>query len=154
LILLCDENLGKIPQALALVGYETRNFLTLGWSGKKDIEWLPWVGQNQQLFFACDTKGAIYSLRNAGSLLKGLDRNKLRCYVLLAFNGQTTSEAQEHLENVWQAGFMPFAQLYQPPNRWINYSLEWRDLARKWSRPAIMKTIHKLEIENGIVSSK
>lgn len=95
-----------------------------------------------QLFFACDTKGAIYSLRNAGQLLKGLDRRKLRCYVLLAFNGQTISEAQEHLENVWQAGFMPHAQLYQPPEKWINYSFEWRTLARKWSRPAIMQTIH------------
>jgi hypothetical protein len=46
-----------------------------------------------QLFFACDTKGSIYSLRDAGELLKGLDRRKLRCYVLLAFNRQTISEA-------------------------------------------------------------
>jgi hypothetical protein len=96
-----------------------------------------------QLFFACDTKGAIYSLRNAGELLKGLDRRKLRCYVLLAFNGQTISEAREHLESVWQAGFMPHAQLYQPPDKWINYLPEWRLLARQWSRPAIMQTLHK-----------
>jgi len=99
-----------------------------------------------QLFFACDTKGSIYSLRNAGSLLKGLDRRKLRCYVLLAFNGQTISEAQEHLENVWQAGFMPHAQLYQPPDKWINYSSEWRDLARIWTRPTIMQVIHNREV--------
>jgi len=104
-----------------------------------------------QLFFACDTKGAIYSLRNASKLLTGLDRDKLRCYVLLAFGNQTISQAEEHLETVWQAGFMPFAQLYQPPDKWINYSSEWRELARKWSRPAIMRTMHKVEIENGIV---
>jgi hypothetical protein len=59
LILLCDENLGKIPQALALVGYDTRDFLTLGWSGKKDIEWLPWVGHSQWLLLSCNKKQLI-----------------------------------------------------------------------------------------------
>ena len=59
MILLCDENLGKIPQALALVGYDTRYFKSLGWSGKKDIEWLPWVGQNQWLLFSCNKKQLI-----------------------------------------------------------------------------------------------
>jgi hypothetical protein len=96
-----------------------------------------------QLFFACDTKGAIVSLQNAGELLGGLDRRKLRCYVLLAFNGQTISEATEHLENVWQVGFMPHAQLYQPADHLIEYSKEWRQLARTWSRPAAMQSLHK-----------
>jgi hypothetical protein len=105
-----------------------------------------------QLFFACDTKGAIYSLRNASELLKGLDRNKLRCYVLLAFNRQTISEAKEHLENVWQAGFMPHAQLYQPSDKLIEYPKEWRTLARNWSRPAIMKTLHKQYLTEGVKS--
>jgi hypothetical protein len=59
LILLCDENLGKIPQALALVGYNTRYFKDLGWSGKKDTEWLPWVGQNQWLLLSCNKKQLI-----------------------------------------------------------------------------------------------
>ncbi|MDD5220089.1 MAG: hypothetical protein PHV11_05965 [Candidatus Bipolaricaulis sp.] len=119
-------------------------------SGGLDARLLKWGDVEQlrslsiyQLFLACDTKGSIYSLRNVGELLKGLDRRKLRCYVLLAFNGQTISEATEHLENVWAAGFMPFAQLYQPPNERISYSKEWRDLARTWSRPAAMMSLHK-----------
>jgi hypothetical protein len=56
LVLLCDENLGKIPQALTLVGYDARSFKALGWSGKKDIEWLPWVGQAAWLLFSCNKK--------------------------------------------------------------------------------------------------
>lgn len=96
-----------------------------------------------QLFFAADTKQSIKPLIKAGKLLKDLNRRKLRCYVLLAFNGQTISEAEEHLENVWQAGFMPHAQLYQPDDRWINYPIEWRHLQRKWCRPAAMQSLHK-----------
>lgn len=59
MILLCDENLGKIPQALALVGLDARYFKALGWSGKKDIEWLPWVGQAQWLLLSCNKKQLI-----------------------------------------------------------------------------------------------
>lgn len=60
MILLCDEDIGTgIPQALALVGYDTRYFVALGWSGKKDIEWLPWVGQNEWLLFSCNKKQLI-----------------------------------------------------------------------------------------------
>lgn len=95
-----------------------------------------------ELWFASDTNESIHALRKAGQSLNGLSRDKLRCYVLLAFGGQTVSEAMAHLEDVWQAGFMPFAQLYQPPDKLIEYSQEWQDLARNWSRPAIMKSIH------------
>lgn len=96
----------------------------------------------KQLFLSCDTKEAIKPLRWAISKLQGFPRNKLRCYVLLAFGGETISEAIERLEEVWQVGCIPFAQLYQPPDRYIRYSKEWRDLARTWSRPAATKAIH------------
>lgn len=95
-----------------------------------------------QLFFSADTKDAIKPLRNAISNLDGLVRDKIRCYVLLAFNGESISEATERLELVWEAGALPFAQLYQPPDKYIRYPKEWRDLARKWSRPAITKAMH------------
>lgn len=94
-----------------------------------------------QLFFACDTKAAIKSLERAKRKLDGFTRNQLRCYVMLAYGGETISEARERLETVWETGFMPFAQLYQPPDVYIEYSLEWRHLARDWSRPAIMKAV-------------
>jgi len=97
----------------------------------------------RHLFFACDTKTAIKTLAQAKHKLAGFNRNQLRCYVLLAFNGETISEAHERLEDVWQLGFMPFAQLYQPPEQYIKYSKDWQDLARIWTRPAISKAFMK-----------
>jgi len=93
-----------------------------------------------QLFLSCDTKEAIKPLREAVNKL-GLSRDKVRCYVLLKFNpNETISEASERLEMVWEAGCVPFAQLYQPADKFIKYDLQWREFARFWSRPAIMKS--------------
>jgi len=122
----------------------------ISFTGGLDAGLLKWIDVEElrslniyQMFFACDTKGALSSLRNAGDLLKDFPRDKKRCYVLLGFNNQTLDQAKAHLEDVWYAGFMPFAQLYQPPEHYIKYSKEWRDLARIWSRPAIMKKLMK-----------
>lgn len=95
-----------------------------------------------QMFFACDTKAGLKHLRKVGQMLRGLDRRKMRCYVLLAFNGQNYFDAVTLLENVWLAGFMPHAQLYQPADKLIEYSREWRDLSRRWLRPAVMQTMN------------
>lgn len=97
----------------------------------------------RQLFLACDTKEATRPLRKAVNRL-GLSRSKLRCYVLLKFNpNETISEAIERLELVWEAGCIPFAQLYQPIDEWIEYPSEWKRLARIWGRPAATKAIHR-----------
>lgn len=57
MVLLFDEDCGTgIPKALALVGYATHYFFELRWSGKKDTEWLPWVGQNEWLLFSYNKK--------------------------------------------------------------------------------------------------
>ncbi len=118
-------------------------------SGGLDARLLKWDDAEQlrslhiyQMFFACDTPGSLSALQRAGQLLKGIDRRKLRCYVLLAFNGQTISQAIEHLESVWAAGFMPHAQLYQPADHWIDYPVEWRELSRRWLRPCAMQMMN------------
>ena len=60
MVLLFDEDCGTgIPKALALVGYATHSLVELGWAGKKDIEWLPWVGQNKWLLFSYNKKQLI-----------------------------------------------------------------------------------------------
>jgi len=96
----------------------------------------------KELFLACDTKEAIKPLRKATQKLSALDRNKLRCYVMIG-KDETISEAEDRLEQVWEAGCLPFSQLYQPPDKYIEYPLEWTKLNWKWSRPAAMKAIHK-----------
>jgi hypothetical protein len=92
----------------------------------------------KQVFLAADTKDALKPLERAVKRL-GLSRNKIRCYALLARNGEPMSDAIERLETIWELGAMPFAQLYQPSDKYIRYSREWRDLARTWSRPPAMK---------------
>ncbi len=96
----------------------------------------------KEVFLAADTRPTIPILYRLRPKLNFLTRRQLRCYVLIAYNHQTILEATEQLEAVWQAGFLPFAQLFQPPDRYIHYPPEWRSLARTWSRPAIMFAIH------------
>lgn len=92
-----------------------------------------------QVFLACDTDGAEKPLARALKRLSFLPRDKLRCYVLLAYGGETMEKGLARLKRVWELGAMPFAQLYQPLDHYIEYPPEWKRLARTWSRPAAMK---------------
>jgi hypothetical protein len=96
-----------------------------------------------EVWLACDSKGAIGPLREATRLLSFLRRDKLRCYVLVGFHGETVEEARERLEQVWSAGCMPFAQFYRDSNgERMTLTKEWQSLVRGWSRPAIMRVVH------------
>ena len=77
-----------------------------------------------------DTIDAIKRLNKAG-----FNQNKLRSYVLI---GDDMAENQDRLMQVFKAGALPFAQLFQPIER-KEYSREWKQFARTWSRPAAMK---------------
>lgn len=98
----------------------------------------------QAAFLAADTDAALPALRKAAGRLAFLGRGKLRCYVLCAFDGETIPQAEARLEAVWDAGCMPFCQLWQPhgPRR-IDYGPEWRRLQKAWSRPALTKALHR-----------
>jgi len=89
----------------------------------------------KQIFVACDSKGALKLLQEAVKRLQ-MPIRKVRCYVLIGFNGESLSDARERLEDVYHTGALPFAQLYQPPDKWIVYPKKWRDLARTFCRPA------------------
>lgn len=91
------------------------------------------------LFLAADTEGALGPLERAVGRLPWLPREKLRCYVLIGFNGETVEQAERRLKAVWEIGCLPFAQLYQPASGRIAWDSEWRHLNRTWSRPAAMK---------------
>lgn len=79
---------------------------------------------------------AIRRLRSAG-----ISQNKIRCYVLIGFANETRSEAEGRLRDCYEAGALPFAQLYDGYNG--ADIKEWKRFARKWSRPAIYKSIIK-----------
>lgn len=94
-----------------------------------------------QVFLAADSEAGLVPLAKAVKKLSFLPRQKLRCYVLIAYGGETVNQAETRLQKVWELGAMPFAQLFQPPDKYIDYSHEWKTLARNWSRPAIMKAL-------------
>lgn len=94
-----------------------------------------------ELWLACDTKNALPSLRKAAEKLSkaGFSKNQIRCYVLI---GDDMAENEARLLDVYNAGCLPFAQLFQPEER-KEYSKEWKDFVRIWSRPAIYNAILK-----------
>lgn len=96
-----------------------------------------------ELFLAADTAGALKPLKRAVDRLGFLRYPKLRCFVLVAFDGETIQQAIERLEAVWSMGAIPFAMLYQPKDRLIRYSRDWRALQHTWTRPAAMAAMHK-----------
>ncbi|MDO8636762.1 MAG: hypothetical protein Q7R34_11140, partial [Dehalococcoidia bacterium] len=63
----------------------------------------------------------------------------LYCYVLLGWKGESLESGIARCRKVFEIGMLPFAQLYQPPDKWIEYPREWRQAARTWSRPAVIK---------------
>lgn len=88
------------------------------------------------IFLACDTDNAIKPLRKALKLLS-LPQDKVRCYVLLRHKpDETRMRALIRLLEVYEAGAIPFAQLYQPPEETIDHPIEWKRFARTWQRPA------------------
>ena len=92
----------------------------------------------EQLFLAADANGMLRPLERALAKLAFLGRKKLRDYSMVGYDGESLSAAESRMMSIWELGGMPFAQLYQPVDRFIDYPPEWKDLARNWSRPALM----------------
>lgn len=98
-----------------------------------------------ELWFACDLGRDVQHLRSARATLGNAFRqNQLRCYTMIGFNGQSQAALKDDLERirtVYELGFLPFCQLFQPMERKrIEYSHEWLAARRYWSRPAIYRS--------------
>ncbi len=102
-----------------------------------------------QLFLAADTDGALKPLQRAIACLKGLPRDKIRCYVLIGFKDETIEHAENRLKEVFLSGCLPYAMLYQAPSeKKIDWSIQWKRFARMWQRPAGMKVIMKKNLSH------
>lgn len=88
-----------------------------------------------ELWLACDTSGDLPALERAATILDGIPLRKRRCYTMIGYDAESPAEAERRIEQVFELGFMPFCQLYQPDETKV-YSKAWRDVRRKWSRPA------------------
>lgn len=101
----------------------------------------------RQIWLAYDTPEDEEPLRCAIENLKSFfKRDKLRCYVLIGFPGDTLSKAEYRLRRAWQIGTLPFAMRYRKPAKSFNHSFVFRErgwnlLTRQWTRPAIIKSI-------------
>jgi hypothetical protein len=141
------KHLERIGQMLEVVRKQTRHYAVF--SGGLDArlvndwvaEWLSNI-KIKEVFLAADTVAALGPLEKAIKKLSFLDRRKLRVYTMLAYGGESIEAATDRLETVWSLGGLPFAQLYQPADHFIQYSREWKQLARTWSRPAAMFKMH------------
>lgn len=91
-----------------------------------------------EVWFACDSLPRLNPLEKVAEMLEGIPIKKKRCYVLIGFNGESLTQAEQRLEKVYSLDFLPFAQLYQNQSK-KKYPKDWRDLARKWSRPALYR---------------
>jgi len=117
--------------------------------GGLDIDYLkPWHVdliksiRVKDIWVACDNQKKLSQLDKAKDLLSDFNINKLRCYVLIGFNGESIEQAEMRLVTVYKKGFLPMAMLYQPAI-FIHYNKLWRTLQRKWCRPAIIKSMCK-----------
>jgi hypothetical protein len=93
-----------------------------------------------ELYVAADHPAALKYVKQASdrlAYLKGPAR-KLRCYVLAGYGNDTVEMAESRCWALMKMGVTPFLQLYQPADKVIEYSREWRELAWKWMRPAVM----------------
>lgn len=107
-------------------------------------------GNIDELWLACDTKGKIGMLKDACERLyaAGFNQNKIRCYALI---GDDMEENENRLRQIYLAGAMPFAQLYQPFTLAKKvYSKEWNDFQRTWQRPAATKGHMKEVLKKGV----
>lgn len=78
----------------------------------------------------------------------GFRRNQIRCYVLAGFN-EPIRTSEDRLKFVYECGALPYIQVYQPLSKVKRLagetSREDNLFVRRWSRPAIIKTINEGE---------
>lgn len=102
-----------------------------------------------QIWVSYDLIGnTVYFEKAVKKLRKHFKRDKIRCYVLIGFWGDTLQKAEDRLRYAWSVGTLPFAMRYRTPsldwqNTYIYKEREWNLLQRKWTRPAITKSIMK-----------
>lgn len=92
----------------------------------------------KELWFACDTLHDLPSLERAAKIMDGYSVDKMRCYTMIGYDGETLDDARKRLERVCELGYLPFCQLYQS-EQVKYYSREWLDLHRDFARPAQTK---------------
>lgn len=112
---------------------------------------MPWhvdllrEAKTERAYFAYDNECDLEQLIQAGRLLRNggiIDSSghKLKCYVLMGYDGDSMEKAEKRLLDTWRAGFWPYAMLFH--NEKGETSEDWQRFQRTWLRPQIV--YHKL----------
>jgi len=99
----------------------------------------------KELWLAFDDWYGVGEFKRVTDKLKkaGFSRNQIRCYVLAGFN-EPIQASEDRLRFVYDCGALPFIQKYRDEYNNDQLSKEDKQFIRRWSRPAIIKTINKL----------
>lgn len=109
----------------------------------------------KSLWLACDSPNDIKPLEKAVRILHkaGFRHEQIYCYVLIGHNLREENERLEKCLNLFTyfdeenneryMGVKPFAQLFRDKIDKIKYSREYKQFARKWSRPACYYRLKK-----------
>ncbi len=100
----------------------------------------------RRIFLAYDHQFQFEDVESAAQRLQaaGFDREKLACYVLVGWGGDTIQKAERRMEKVWEWGMMPFAMLFQSSGEKKSYyTRDWQKLTKQWTRPAFIKARHR-----------
>jgi len=127
--------LDRQPKAAVFSGGLDTHYLSV-----RNAAWISHL-RVAELWFACDRDYDLDLLRRARQIFSQVPTEKMRCYVLIGFGRETVQQAEDRLEAVYAAGFLPFAQFYQPKCRERRVPRNWRALVRKWSRPAAYRGV-------------
>lgn len=102
------------------------------------------------LYFAYDEPKDWDPLIEAAKKMKsiGFTNQRVGCYVLMGYGGDSLEKAQSRLSKVVGLDMMPFAMLYAPEKK--NYDPNWTDLQRKYTKQQITRAIHKGQFGRGL----
>ena len=96
-----------------------------------------------QLFFAYDTPDDLKYLKKSSIIIKKIfpSRQKLRCYALCGYPDDSIEHAKNRMLEIAELGFFPMAMRWRDENgNYDNNSIEWKNFARTWIRPAAIYT--------------
>lgn len=95
------------------------------------------------LYFAYDTPDDLDPLIEAAKKMRaiGFNNNRVGCYVLMGYPNDTIEKALERLQQVVDLDIMPFAMLWADEKQIVHP--DWKDLQRRYAKPAITRSIHK-----------
>jgi len=86
----------------------------------------------RELWVAFDGPAGMAKLDKAKELLADFSQHRKHAYVLIGYEGDSISDAEDRCDNVYKAGFLPFAMLLDS-----NSDPAWKPTQRRWTRPAL-----------------